>query len=157
MYLTCCVPNFNIIANLYSLSGCLSLTLFFFDFILYVPVNNLSFMSGRVFLGWWMCLAQGHNAVTLGRLEPTALRSRVKHSTTEPLCFPESYSVRHPKDRSSRDKAQIKSYSQVILKEHHSQLHWGEHNIFPSDQMLAVSLFDNILYITMAIKALHIQ
>ena len=32
-----------------------------------------------------MCLAQGHNAVTPVRLEPTALRSRVKHSTTEPL------------------------------------------------------------------------
>ena len=29
--------------------------------------------------------AQGHNAVTLVRLEPAALRSRVKHSTTEPL------------------------------------------------------------------------
>ena len=32
-----------------------------------------------------MCLVQGHNAVTLVRLEPAALRSRVKHSTTEPL------------------------------------------------------------------------
>ena len=32
-----------------------------------------------------MCLAQGHNAVTPVRLEPTALWSRVKHSTTEPL------------------------------------------------------------------------
>ena len=30
-------------------------------------------------------LAQGHNAVTLVRLKPTAPRSRVKHSTTEPL------------------------------------------------------------------------
>ena len=29
-----------------------------------------------------MCLAQGHNAVTP---EPAATRSRVKHSTTEPL------------------------------------------------------------------------
>ena len=29
-----------------------------------------------------MCLAQGHNAV---RLEPAAPKSRVKHSTTEPL------------------------------------------------------------------------
>ena len=43
-----------------------------FDLILYVPVNNLSVTSGRVFLGWtstklgWMCLAQGHNAVTPG-------------------------------------------------------------------------------------------
>ena len=32
-----------------------------------------------------MCLAQGHNAVTQVRLEPTASQSRVKHSTTEPL------------------------------------------------------------------------
>ena len=32
-----------------------------------------------------MCLAQGHNAVTPARLEPAALRSRIKHSTTEPL------------------------------------------------------------------------
>ena len=32
-----------------------------------------------------MCLAQGHYAVTLVRLEPAALRSRVKYSTTEPL------------------------------------------------------------------------
>ena len=30
-------------------------------------------------------LAQGHNAVTQVRLEPAALRSRVKHTTTEPL------------------------------------------------------------------------
>ena len=32
-----------------------------------------------------MCLAQGHNTVTPMRLEPEALRSGVKHSTTEPL------------------------------------------------------------------------
>ena len=32
-----------------------------------------------------MCLAQGHNAVTPMKLEPAAVRSRVKHSTTEPL------------------------------------------------------------------------
>ena len=33
-----------------------------------------------------MCRAQGHNAVTPVRLKPLALRSLVKHSTTEPLC-----------------------------------------------------------------------
>ena len=33
-----------------------------------------------------MCLAQGHNTVTPVRLEPSAPRSSVKHSTTEPLC-----------------------------------------------------------------------
>ena len=32
-----------------------------------------------------MCLAQGHIAVTLVRLKPGVLRSRVKLSTTEPL------------------------------------------------------------------------
>ena len=32
-----------------------------------------------------MCLAQGHNAVTPVRFEPAAPRSRLKHSTTEPL------------------------------------------------------------------------
>ena len=35
-----------------------------------------------------MCLAQGHNTVTRVRLEPAAPWSRVKHSTTEPLCSP---------------------------------------------------------------------
>ena len=35
-----------------------------------------------------MCLAQGHNAVTPVRLEPTTPLSQVKHSTTEPLCSP---------------------------------------------------------------------
>ena len=35
-----------------------------------------------------MCLAQGHDAVTPLRLDTAALRSRVKHSTTEPLCSP---------------------------------------------------------------------
>ena len=57
------------------------------------PINNLSVIKGRVFLGWTstklglMCLAQGHNAVTLVRLELAAPRSRVKHSTTKPMLF----------------------------------------------------------------------
>ena len=33
-----------------------------------------------------MSLAQGHKSVKLVRLEPATPRSRVKHSTTEPLC-----------------------------------------------------------------------
>ena len=33
-----------------------------------------------------MCQAQGHNAVTWVRLKPPAPLSRIKHSTTEPLC-----------------------------------------------------------------------
>ena len=58
------------------------------------PISNLSVMLGRVFLGWTttrlglMCLTQWHNIVTLVRLKPAAPRSRVKHSTTEPLRFP---------------------------------------------------------------------
>ena len=32
------------------------------------------------------CLAQGHNAVALVRLEPATPQSPVKHSTSEPLC-----------------------------------------------------------------------
>ena len=50
-----------------------------YDWILYVPVNNLSVTSGRVFLGQTstklglMCLALGHNALTRVRLEPAAL------------------------------------------------------------------------------------
>ena len=63
----------------------------FFYLIFYVPVNNLSVRSGGVFLCWTStklgltCLAQGHNAVMPVRLEPLALRSRVKDPTTEPL------------------------------------------------------------------------
>ena len=33
-----------------------------------------------------MCLAQEYNTVTPVKLEPTTPLSRVKHSTTEPLC-----------------------------------------------------------------------
>ena len=33
-----------------------------------------------------MCFAHGHNTMMPVRLEPAAPRSRVKHSTTEPLC-----------------------------------------------------------------------
>ena len=63
-----------------------------FDLILYSPVNNFSVMSGLVFLGLTgtkqrlMCLAQGSNAVMPVRLKPATPQSRVKHSTTEPLC-----------------------------------------------------------------------
>ena len=64
---------------------------YLFDLILYIPVNNFSVicMSGQVFLSWTstkqglMCLAQGHNTVTLARLEISC------HSTTEPLRSPQ--------------------------------------------------------------------
>ena len=55
-----------------------------------------SVMWGRVVPGWTstklglMCLAQGHNTVTLVKLEPVAPPSRVKLSTTEPLRSPDS-------------------------------------------------------------------
>ena len=50
------------------------------------PITNLSVINGRVFLGWTSNkLGLGHNTVTPVRLEPAALRSRVKHSTTESL------------------------------------------------------------------------
>ena len=62
------------------------------DFILNIPVNIFSFMSGRVFLGWTRikqrikCLTQGHYTAPPVRLEPATLRSWIKHSTTEPPC-----------------------------------------------------------------------
>ena len=60
-------------------------------FVWFNSLNNLSDIKGRVYLGWTsaklglMCLAQGHNAVTPVSLKPADFRSRVKHSTTEPL------------------------------------------------------------------------
>ena len=51
------------------------------------PINNLSGIKRRVFLGWTstklglMYFAQRLNAVTPVRLKPAAPRSRVKHST----------------------------------------------------------------------------
>ena len=48
-----------------------------FGLILYVPVNNFSVMSGRVYLGepvlTRICLAQGHNTVTQFRLKSSTL------------------------------------------------------------------------------------
>ena len=55
---------------------CFTLTNMFvcFDLIIYEPVNFFSVMSGRVFQGWTStkqrlkCLAQGHKAIPLVRL-----------------------------------------------------------------------------------------
>ena len=50
---------------------CTRLNVLFVWFDAFSPINNLSFTSGRVFLGWTstklglMCLAQGHNAVPI--------------------------------------------------------------------------------------------
>ena len=52
------------------------------------PINNLSVMEGRVFLGWTstkLGLMFLHKDTTPVRLEPVAPLSRVKHFTTEPL------------------------------------------------------------------------
>ena len=56
-------------------------------------MKNLSVIKGWVFLGLtstklgFMCLAQGHNAVTPVRLKPAASQSPVKHSTTVLPCI----------------------------------------------------------------------
>ena len=55
------------------------------------PINNLSVIKGRVFLGWTsiklglMFLLKDTTQWRRWGLKPAALRSRVKHSTTEPL------------------------------------------------------------------------
>ena len=61
------------------------------DLILYIPSTIFQLNRDRSswveqVLSWDKCvLLKDHNAVTLVRLEPAASRSRVKHSTTEPL------------------------------------------------------------------------
>ena len=62
-----------------------------FDLILNVPstifqLNRDGSSWVEPVLSWDKCvLLKDHNAVTPVRLEPAASRSRVKHSTTEPL------------------------------------------------------------------------
>ena len=67
-----------------------SLCICLFNMIIYVP--STIFQLCRDKSSWvepsgtklgLMCLAQGDNTVTPVRLQPTAPRSRVKHSTTE--------------------------------------------------------------------------
>ena len=63
-----------------------------FDLILYVPSTIFQLNRDRSswvepVLSWDKCvLLKDHNAVTPVRLEPAAPLSRVKGSTTEPLC-----------------------------------------------------------------------
>ena len=57
-----------------------------FCWILYVPVNNFSAMSGSSWVEGLMRLDKGHRAVMPVMLEPAALLSPVKHFTIEPLC-----------------------------------------------------------------------
>ena len=49
------------------------------------PINNFSVIKGRVILGWTSTKLELMFLLTPVRLEPAVLRSRVKHSTTEPL------------------------------------------------------------------------
>ena len=63
-----------------------------FDLILYIHQQSFSYIGTGLpglnqYLARINALAQGHNAVTLVRLEPAALWSRVKHSTTEPPMY----------------------------------------------------------------------
>ena len=63
---------------------------FFFELILYVPSTIFQVCrdgSSRVEpILSLMCLAQGHNAGMPIRFELATPQSRVKYSTTEPLC-----------------------------------------------------------------------
>ena len=61
-------------------------TLFLFDFILYVPVNNFSDMLDGVDRS--KCAILLRTCSDVARLELSTLQSRVEHSTTEPLCSP---------------------------------------------------------------------
>ena len=71
--------------------NCLAIYVCLFDLILYVPstifqLNRDGSSWVEPVLSWDKCvLLKDHNTVTSVRLEPAALRSRVKHSTTEPL------------------------------------------------------------------------
>ena len=55
-----------------------------FVFMLQVPVNNFSIISGR-FPVRIKCIAKGRNIVPLTSLELVTSRSQVEHPTTEPL------------------------------------------------------------------------
>ena len=69
----------------------MSLKTTLFDLILYVPPTIFQLYRDESswvepVLSYDKCvLLKDHNAVTPVRLEPTDLRSRVMHSTTEPL------------------------------------------------------------------------
>ena len=100
-----------------------------FDLILYVP--STIFQLNRNGSSWVkpvMCLAQGHNAVTLVRLKPAVSQSRVKHSTTEPL-------------RSLLTK--MKSQNMVQF----SDLYLQKHNLVRNSMTLLILLLPNTIKI----------
>ena len=64
-----------------------------------------------------MCLAQGHSTVTQVMIEPAALRSRVKHYTTEPLRSRTCNSITASFDlRNVRITAYLKGIMEVYRK-----------------------------------------
>ena len=83
-------PKIPLTLNIFdTLNNCLFVCLF--DLILYVPLTIFQLYRDEPswvepVLSYDKCvLLKDHNALTPVRLEPEALRSRVKHSTTEPL------------------------------------------------------------------------
>ena len=77
-----------------------------------------------------MCLAQGHNAVTLLNLEPVAPPSQFKLSTTEPLRSPVSaVTTRKMPERASK-YTKYQNLLQVPKLLHLLVLNSTEHGIF---------------------------
>ena len=78
-----------------------------------------------------MCLAQGHNAVTPVRLKPVASRSRVKHSTTEPLRSPYLYKYKGklrpvPPSPDTNNKCRTITGSELQAKAEHARIQRGD-------------------------------
>ena len=74
-----------------------------FDWILYVPVNNFSVMSGPVFLGWTSTkqrikfLAQGHNSASgeARARNPSILKQAHYHWATALLNNPVAFKTQN--------------------------------------------------------------
>ena len=78
-----------------------------------------------------MCLAQGHIAVTTVRLKPATTRSRVKHSTTEPLPSPYTYIYKRklrpvPPSLHTTNKCRSITGSELQVKAEHARIQRGD-------------------------------
>ena len=77
-----------------------------------------------------MCLAQGHITVTPVRLEPAASRSRVKHSTTEPLppltCIYKRKLRPVPPSLHTTNKCRSITGSELQVKAEHARIQRGD-------------------------------
>ena len=97
-----------------------------------------------------MCLAQGHNAVTLLRLQPTALQSRVKHSTTEPLgvLSPQRVSTYHTLEHQSMgvDEDSCQNLDQALLDMSASHRVGGNFNCHVSPQWRQMAIENTVFY-----------